>query len=53
MRGEHAIKINELEDKIEKLNKEIELNRKHVANLNKELNEFKVNLKKKLTFILS
>lgn len=43
LRGEHAVKILELEDKIDKLTKEIESSRKHVADLNKQILELKVN----------
>ena len=42
LRGEYAIKILDLEDKIDKFNKEIESNKKLIDSLNIELNEFKV-----------
>jgi hypothetical protein len=42
LKGEHAIRILDLEDRIEKLTKEVELNKKYAADLNKELEEIKV-----------
>jgi hypothetical protein len=42
LRGDYAVKMLDLEDKIEKLNKEIESNKKIIDCLNIEINEFKV-----------
>jgi hypothetical protein len=43
LRGDYAVKMLDLEDKIEKLNKEIESNKKLIDSLNVEINELKVN----------
>lgn len=42
MRGEHAAKVSEFEDKIDKLQKEIEAAKKHSIELEKELKDLKV-----------
>jgi uncharacterized protein with PhoU and TrkA domain len=42
MKGEHASRILDLEDKIDKLTKEIELNKTLAATLNNELDVMKV-----------
>ena len=42
MRGEHAAKILELEDKIDKFQKEIETTKKLVESLESQLNDLKV-----------
>lgn len=39
LKREHATKLEELENRIDKLNKEIESHKKHVAKLNKQLEE--------------
>ena len=42
LRGEHAARVLELEDKIEKLTKEIEISRKQVTAFTEEVNDLKV-----------